>query len=41
MHAQVIISDLPHNVLSILILIYGGLYYQIIKETLNFLGSTS
>ena len=39
-HAQMIIRDLSHNVLSILILIYGRLYYQIIKA-LNFFGGNS
>ena len=38
-HAKMITRDLLHNVLSILNLIYGSLYYQIIKQTLNFLGS--
>ena len=36
-HVQTIIRDLSHNVLSLLILICGSLYYQIIQETLNFL----
>ena len=40
-HAQMIIRDLSHDVLSILILIYGSLYHQIIKEALNFLVSNS
>ena len=38
---QMIIRDLSYNVLSLLILICDRLYYQIIQETLNFLGSNS